>query len=216
MFWFLRWGAFEILNHQVRALEGEGADSELLFFLQAQVAQVTEVIQAVQVAQVKAVDPGVRWGQGMEGGRWMVATICCPGAGGVATGASLPRHRPPTHRRNSLLPLAKPATIWNQDSDFLSTFCKTCTTTFAICQQKLYNQISRLKVVSAIKWRDIPEMESEKLIIGRSFPTHASKNITPCCCWNLNDVTLAEESPSKNFKKSFYFERGWPFWERYE
>ena len=123
IFWVLRWG------HQVRALEGEGADSELLFFLQAQVVQVTEVIQAVQVAQVKAVDPGVRWGQGMEGGRWMVATICCPGAGGVATGASLPRHRPPTHRRNSLLPLAKPATIWNQDSDFLSTFCKTFTTT---------------------------------------------------------------------------------------
>ena len=81
---------------------------------------------------------------------------------------------------------------------FLSTFCKTCTTTFVICQQKLYNQISRLKVVSAIKWRDIPEMESEKLIIGRSFPTHASKNITPCCCWNLNDVTLAKGSPSKN------------------
>ena len=48
------------MNHQVRALEGEGADSELLFFLQAQVVQVAEVIQAVQVAQVKAVDPGVR------------------------------------------------------------------------------------------------------------------------------------------------------------
>ena len=44
----------------MRALEGEGADSELLFFLQDQVVQVTEVIQAVQVAQVKAVDPGVR------------------------------------------------------------------------------------------------------------------------------------------------------------
>ena len=53
------WG-IEISNHQVRALEGEGADSELLFFLQAPLVQVTEVIQAVQVAQVKAVDPGVR------------------------------------------------------------------------------------------------------------------------------------------------------------